>query len=203
MERWQASWVRAWRGAGAAGDGELLRNEVLARYAEPHRHYHTQQHLAECLALFDETCALAADAAAVELALWFHDAIYDVPGHGNEERSADWAFDALQAAGAREGLPASVRRLVLCTRHDALPDAGDECLVVDIDLAILGAGPERFAQYERQIRTEYADVPEALFRSKRGEILRAFLARPAIYGTQAFRARFEAAARRNLRAALL
>jgi predicted metal-dependent HD superfamily phosphohydrolase len=200
---WPASWAKAWRGARAAGGGEPLRDALLARYAEPHRHYHTQQHLAECLGLLDDIRTLATDPAAVELALWFHDAIYDVPGQRNEERSADWAFDALQAAGARDGLPATVRRLVLCTRHDAVPDAGDERLVVDIDLAILGAGPERFAEYERQIRAEYAHVPEPLFRSKRGEILRGFLARPAIYGTAAFRQRFEATARRNLQGALL
>lgn len=197
------SWARAWRAAAAHGKGHALRDEVLAHYSQPQRHYHTRQHLGECLDLFEEHLALAQDSAAVELALWFHDAIYEVPGSRNEERSADWGHDALTRAGARPGLPEDVHRLVLCTRHDAVPARPDECLLVDIDLAILGAGPERFAEYERQIRAEYAFVPGWLFKRKRAAILRGFLERPTIYGTDAFRNRFEASARRNLRAALL
>ena len=200
---WTASWARAWRGASAAGDGATLRDELLAHYAQPHRHYHTRQHLAECLRLFEACFMLASDAAAVELALWFHDAVHDVPGQRNEDRSAEWARAALGAAQARAGVPEAVHSLVLCTRHEAPPATPDECLLADIDLAILGADPERFSEYERQIRREYADVPEALFRDKRREILSGFLERPAIYRTAALRDRFEAAARRNLQAALL
>lgn len=186
---------------GARG-GESLQAELLDRYAQPHRAYHSQQHLHECLALFDEFAPLAERPAEVEIALWFHDAIYDVHRHDNEALSADWARSALLEAGAAAGVAERVATLVLATRHSVAPATADEQLLVDIDLAILGAAPARFAEYEAQIRREYAHVPQALFDEKRGAILAGFLARPVLYGTPAVRERFEAVARANLRAAL-
>jgi predicted metal-dependent HD superfamily phosphohydrolase len=202
MDVFHRSWARVWAAAAGAGDGAGLRDALLSRYAEPWRHYHTRQHLAECLALFDEFADLAADPAAVELALWFHDAVYDIPGRDNEGRSAAWAQQALAAAGTRAPLPETVRELVLATRHDVAPAGADAALVVDIDLAVLAAAPERFAEYENQIRAEYAYVPRFLFRRKRRAILQGFLDRWAIFATTALHRRFEAAARRNLAAAL-
>lgn len=196
-----AGWQKTWTTLGARGD-EALHAELLARYAEPHRAYHSQQHLAECLALFDEFRHLAERPAEIEIALWFHDAIYDVHRHDNEARSADWARDALLDAGAAGDAADRVEAMVLATRHSVAPATADELLLVDIDLAILGAAPARFAEYEAQIRIEYAHVPPALFNEKRGAILAGFLARPVLYGRPALRARFEAIARANLRAAI-
>jgi len=179
-----------------------LQAELLARYAEPHRAYHTQQHLSECLALFDELRHLAVHPAEVEAALWFHDAIYDVHRHDNEALSADWARAALLQASASVDVAARVHALVMATRHSVAPQTSDEQLLVDIDLAILGAPPQRFAEYEAQIRREYAHVPQDVFTAKRGEILAGFLARPVLYGTAALRERLDATARANLRAAI-
>jgi predicted metal-dependent HD superfamily phosphohydrolase len=78
----------------------------------------------------------------------------------------------------------------------------DTQLLLDIDLAILGAAPERFAAYESQIRAEYAHVPEADFRSGRAQVLSGFLARPRIYATAAFHDALEHRARENLAKAL-
>lgn len=90
----------------------------------------------------------------------------------------------------------------MATCHSALPESPDAQLLVDVDLSILGALPPRFAEYEEQIRQEYAFVPEDLFRRKRGEILRAFLDRPVIYSTPHFQAALETRARDNLRLAI-
>lgn len=177
-------------------------HRLLACHAEPQRRYHTQQHLAECLALFGESMAHAGHPAEVELALWFHDAVYDVHGHDNESRSAGLAHDAVLAAGVAPAVAERIHALVMATRHAALPEGNDAQLVVDIDLAILAAGRARFDEYERQIRAEYAHVPEASFRAKRREILAGFLAREKIYATPALRARFEIRARRNLQRAI-
>ena len=194
----QPSWRRAWRGIGAVNGGAAVRDSLLAAYGEPHRKYHTLQHLHECLGLLAPAAGAAVRPCEVEVALWFHDAIYDVRRSDNEERSADWASAAAAAAGVAPAVVERLRSLVLVTKHTGSPGSDDERLLLDIDLAILGAPEERFAEYERQIRAEYAWVPQALFDEKRAAILRSFLERERIYQTPLFHSRFEAAARANL-----
>ena len=197
----EACWRDTWVALKLDPPPGLL-NELLARYAEPQRHYHTLQHLAECLTGFERDQAHAVRPGEVAVALWFHDAIYDVQGHDNEARSADWARAALQRAGASDAVAQRVHALVMATCHDAQPIDADAQLLVDIDLSILGAPPERFAEYERQIRAEYAHVPPATFEPRRREILGRFLARDPLYLTTSLRAACEARARINLRAAI-
>jgi predicted metal-dependent HD superfamily phosphohydrolase len=192
------SWTRAWSGLGAAGEGVALRDALLAAWAEPQRRYHTLRHLGDCLALFEQAAHLAGRPAEVEMALWFHDAVYALKASDNEARSAAWADEALAAAGVAADVRQRVHALVMATCHDAQPTTGDAGLLVDIDLSILGAEPERFDEYEVQVRQEYAWVPGPLFRRKRREILQGFLARPRIYSTEWFHQRFEAQARSNL-----
>ena len=192
------SWRRCADALAARPIGQVVFDELVARYSEPHRKYHTLQHLMECLAHFEAVGDLADQPGEVEMALWFHDAIYDTQRHDNEAESAAWARRALCEAGARDEVADRVHALVMATRHSETPATADERLLVDIDLAILGAAPERFAEYERQIRAEYAFVPEDVFRAKRREILQAFDARRPIYATPALRERLEAAAHANL-----
>jgi predicted metal-dependent HD superfamily phosphohydrolase len=198
MTSLRTSWHRAWRDLGAHDDGETLRVGLLARYSEPHRKYHSLQHLTEVLQLFDSVRHLAAHPAEVEVALWFHDAIYEVQKHDNEERSAQWARAAALAAGIQQETADRLYTLVMATRHTSVPAEPDEQLLVDIDLSILGADSERFDQYERQIRDEYAFVPLELFKQKRRAILQTFLARPRIFSAPHLAQRFEEAARANL-----
>ncbi len=195
--QWNASWDDAWAALGAT-PAPALREQLLASYAEPQRRYHTLQHLGECLAWFERERASAAHPAEVLLALWFHDAIYDVHAHDNEARSADWAREALHAAGTTAEAADRVHSLVMATRHDALPEGRDAELLIDIDLAILGADAERFDEYERQVGVEYGFVPDEVRRPRRRAILQRFLARPAIYATPGMHARLEAPARSNL-----
>jgi predicted metal-dependent HD superfamily phosphohydrolase len=192
-----AAWDDAWRTLGIAPAPTLL-GELVARYTEPHRAYHTLQHLSECFVELGHAVGLAEHPAAVALALWFHDAIYDTRAHDNEARSGAWARTALLSAGGAGEIAARVEALVLATRHDVPPDGADARLVVDVDLAILGAEPPRFAEYEAQIRREYRWVPDDEFRQRRARVLGGFLTRPAIYSTAAFVDRLEARARANL-----
>ncbi len=195
------SWQRAWSGIGATRD-DALRDAVLAAYAQPQRHYHSRQHLGECLQWFEQVQALARRPHEIELALWFHDAIYEPKAGDNEARSADWAVRALTAAGVAAEAVQRVHGLVMATLHSAVPVDDDERLLVDIDLAILGAGRERFDEYEQQIRREYAFVPGWLFKRKRRAILQGFLQREHLFGSDYFRQRLEQAARDNLRRAV-
>lgn len=194
----QVSWSRCWSALGAKGEGWPLRDRLLAAYAEPQRRYHTLQHLGECLTLFDRHQTLAGRAAEVEMALWFHDAVYDVRGRDNEARSAAWARSELEAAGVNPASLARIDALIMATCHRALPVGTDQQLLVDIDLAILGAPPARFQEYEAQVRAEYAWVPRWVYRRKRREVLQEFLAREPIYSLPALRAELEAQARDNL-----
>lgn len=200
--RIDASWQRACDDLGWQGDSTTLREQLLARYAEPHRKYHTRQHLAECIALLEPVLPLAQHPAEVEMALWFHDAVYETRRHDNEAQSAAWAQRALRAADVGVESAVRVHTLVMATGHTALPATADAKLLVDIDLAILGAPPARFAEYERQIRDEYGFVPGWLFRRKRRAVLRGFAQRTSIYHTAHFRERCEARARQNLQLAL-
>lgn len=153
-EALRANWNAAWHALGVAAPDEALCAELQQRYAEPQRHYHTVQHLGECLAWFEREKPRAEHPAEVALALWFHDAIYDVHAHDNEARSADWARQALLAAGVNAEAAERVHALVMATRHDAVPEGRDAELLIDIDLSILGAGRERFDEYERQVHAE-------------------------------------------------
>jgi predicted metal-dependent HD superfamily phosphohydrolase len=194
----ETSWRRGWRDVGVAAADAALLQRLLDAWREPQRRYHTLQHLAECIAAFGPVRSLARAPGEVELALWFHDAVYDVRRHDNEARSADWARAALAGAGAAAEVAGRVHGLVMATRHAAPAGTPDAMLLVDIDLSILGAPAERFAQYEAQVRDEYAWVDDATFRLRRREVLTGFLARPTIYATDPFHSRLEAAARANL-----
>lgn len=192
------SWQRLWLELGGAAD-EALFDRLIAAYSEPHRHYHTLQHLRECFEHFDEVRDTAQRPAEIGLALWFHDAVYDVQRADNEQRSADWARDCVHAAGLADDAAQRIHDLVMATRHDAPAVGQDQQLLVDVDLAILGAAPGRFDEYEAQVRREYAHVPEAEFRTRRKRILEGFLARPRLYETPVFSDRLEQPARANLR----
>ena len=192
------SWARAWQGLHADGVGLALRDSLLEAWNEPHRHYHTRRHLHDCLALLEPSLSLAEHPAEVEMALWFHDAIYDPKAAENELRSAEWAARALAEAGVASQARARVHALVMATRHAVEPAGADQQLLVDVDLAILGADRERFDEYEVEVREEYAWVPGPVFRHKRREILSQFLSRPRIYSTAGFIERFEEPARENL-----
>ena len=194
-----ASWQRLWTELGAQTINGGLFNQLVQAYGERHRHYHTLHHLRECLLHFDAASSLARRPAEVELGLWFHDAVYDPQRADNEERSADWARSSVVAAGCDPVIAGRVHALVMVTKQHAAPaEDADAALLVDIDLAILGAAPARFDEYEQQVRAEYAHVAEAAFRAGRGEVLRGFLQRPAIFTTDVFREALEQRARENL-----
>lgn len=199
MSLLQTSWQRCWHALSATGDGAAHFQWLMNAYQQPQRKYHTLQHLEECLRLLDANFHLAERPAEVEMALWFHDAVYDVKGSSNEAQSAQAATDALLPAGVDQAAIERIGELILATRHAVLPTGTDQQLLVDIDLAILGAEPQRFAEYELQIREEYRWVPKAEFCRKRSEILQMFLARTPLYHTPPLRQQLQEQAHGNLR----
>ncbi|MGH3345986.1 MAG: HD domain-containing protein [Nocardioides sp.] len=169
-----------------------VRDELLAAYGSPGRSYHDLRHLAEVL---DRLADLGCDDPAVLLAAWFHDAVYDGAA-GDEERSAAWAERVLPPALAPE-----VARLVRLTEdHRPADDDPAGQALCDADLAILAAPAERYAEYARDVRQEYAHVPDADFAHGRSSVLRDLLAKPALFQTARGFELWEAAARANVTA---
>jgi predicted metal-dependent HD superfamily phosphohydrolase len=153
--------------------------------------------------VFDLGTSLAIHPEEVELAIWFHDAVYDTRCNDNEQRSADWAELVIRQAGLCSEIAERVSRSILATRHNVVLADTDEQVVADIDLSILGREANVFWQYEANIRKEYAWVPEAVFRRRRAEILQGFLDRRYIYYHENYRHIFETTARVNLGQAIL
>jgi predicted metal-dependent HD superfamily phosphohydrolase len=201
MSIFQRSWARLNQGLQLQLP-DSLRDTLLQHYREPQRHYHTVQHLEECLQGFEYVQDKAQYPAELELALWFHDAIYDVHAHDNELSSASWAVRELEKYGTTTEQSQRIHDLIMATLHTAKPTTLDAQLMVDIDLSILGAETARFAEYEAQIRREYSYVPSFVFKFKRREILKKFLERTQIYTSAYFYQNREQQARQNLEAAI-
>lgn len=181
-----------------------LCDEVAAGWVEPHRRYHTLQHLGECLRWLDDPAVDGAIARPleVELALFFHDLVYDTTRSDNEERSAERAVALLAAIeGADRAAIERVAAMVLATRSH-VADSDDARVMLDVDLSILGADERRFVEYETQIREEFGWVPEEAYAAGRRRVLEGFAARERIFFSAALHDRLEAAARSNLARAL-
>jgi predicted metal-dependent HD superfamily phosphohydrolase len=206
MRDLEQDWAAAVRAAGAtaaADDVALAGDDLVTRWRAPERRYHDAEHLAEVLDGIDALAPFARDVAAVRLAAWFHDAVYEGRPGDDEQRSADLAEKVLTALGVPAQRVGEVRRLVLLTAgHDPAPGDDDGAVLSDADLAILGSEPQRYGRYVRAVREEYSQVPEELFRAGRAAVLRALDAAPQLYRTPAARERWEAAARANLTAEL-
>jgi predicted metal-dependent HD superfamily phosphohydrolase len=175
-----------------------VRDELVAAYTTD-RGYHDIRHLAEVLDRIDELSAGEDfDREAVVLAAWFHDGVYD-GRPGAEERSAQWALDALAGRPYAD----EVARLVRLTeQHRPAPDDANGCVLSDADLAILASPPARYAEYVADVRREYADVPDDLFAAGRAAVLRDLLAKPTLFHTAHARTHWGAAARANVEAEL-
>jgi predicted metal-dependent HD superfamily phosphohydrolase len=173
--------------------------DLLARWAEPQRRYHTTDHLVAVLDRIDELAAHAADPDAVRLAAWFHDAVYRPDRSENEERSAALAERALPEAGVPAATTAEVARLVrLTVTHDPADGDRNGEVLCDADLAVLAGSPAAYAAYAAAVREEYGFVPDELFRTGRADVLRQLLALPRLFRTPAGYERWERAARHNL-----
>jgi predicted metal-dependent HD superfamily phosphohydrolase len=175
---------------------EDLREDLLARWSESHRKHHTVTHLHEML----DTIGALADAGiefdreAVELAAWFHDAIYEIGADDNEGHSADLARELLSSSPIRD----EVARLVLVTKTHKVADGDvNGAVLSDADLSVLGSAPTRYRAYAEAVRAEYAEIPDAVFKPARAQVLSSLLQGP-IFHTELGRERWEDRARRNI-----
>lgn len=197
LDQFQRQWANLLGSFGVSPSAAYpVFDRLVAAYTEPHRHYHTLEHLGE---MFRVVARLpVVDSRAVQLAVWFHDVVYDPRANDNEDRSADRVAEWLGSLGV-PGLT-RVAELVRATAHltaEAVSDP-DTVVLLDADLAILAAAEHRYQRYAADIRKEYHWVPDEAYRTGRIAVLETFLARPRLFQTEVMFAEGEAAARRNL-----
>ncbi|MBN1673601.1 MAG: N-methyl-D-aspartate receptor NMDAR2C subunit [Kiritimatiellae bacterium] len=171
---------------------------LVSLYEDGTRAYHNLCHVAQCLVEFDAVRDLAENPPIAELALWYHDAVYESKARDNEERSADRAATDLGAMGAPQELSAAVRDLILLTKHDCVPSGMDGKIIVDIDLSILAQPADVFDAYEFAVRSEYSWLADDEFWCGRAQFLKSLLARERIFHTPHFARTYERPARENL-----
>jgi predicted metal-dependent HD superfamily phosphohydrolase len=173
-------------------------NNLVNRYSENHRHYHTLQHVNDCLNLLDDVSNCIVNNFNVETAIWFHDVIYNPQQNDNEEMSAKYAKLFFQTINMNTNAIKEIDNLIMLTKHPSNPITIDEKYLTDIDLSILGANEELYDLYESDIRKEYEFVPYIFFKQGRMKLLRTFAEVANIYHTDYFREKYEAQARRNI-----
>ncbi|WP_151706369.1 metal-dependent hydrolase [Acinetobacter sp. TUM15064] len=176
---------------------EELYGALYSAYSESQRYYHTVQHIVECLEHFHDIKTHLTDALSVELAIWFHDVIYNPQAHDNEQQSAEYMKQVLESVLVAEQME-KIYAWILATQAHAPTANLDLAYLLDIDLAILASNPIRFAEYEGQIQQEYAWVESSLYAQKRQQVLRHFLEMQPLYQTPLFQKRYEHQAKQNL-----
>jgi predicted metal-dependent HD superfamily phosphohydrolase len=191
-------------GIAVGGNPGQVFEALDRRYSEEHRHYHNWTHISACLDELEAARSFAIHLSALEMAVWFHDAVYVPRAPDNEELSARMARSAAESMDLPSGTVREVETLILVTRylsdHDApeAPCPQDSALIRDIDLSILGKTREEFDSYEEAIGLEYSSVPDRERRQRRIHILEGFLALPKIYTVPHFQKRYEHQGRQNL-----
>lgn len=190
-------------GGDAAGAAQVA-ERLLTAWGGDERRYHDLRHLVSCLEELDAAEADPQVAQLVELALWYHDAIYLAGARDSEERSAQLLLDDAAVLKLSEAHARAAAELVRATAHlgGGHVDGAAAALIVDIDLAILGRDAIHFMDFEYSVGEEYAAIPALHFRVARGRFLASLLASPRIYRTERFRARYEAKARATIRGLL-
>lgn len=159
-------------------------NQIVAAYSTTNRHYHTLKHIHYVLNTIEILQTYATDLPAVKLAAWLHDIIYDTQAQDNEEKSAEYADELLTNLGIPNKIITTVSRLILHTKHhQAAADDWNSQVLLDADLAILGANSVAYREYAQAIRQEYAWVSEADYITGRTKFLRQFLERDSLYFT--------------------
>ena len=172
-------------------------DDLVRHYSENGRYYHGWAHLITCLREFDRVAARMEIPDAVELALWFHDAVY-VPGaRDNEQLSAD-LFCQWGRTWFSPTLVDKVCDFILITMHRQPPDKGDESYMVDIDLSSFGQHWSDFLRDTHNVRKEQAHVPDAIYYPAHARFLRMLLNRPRIFYTDFFFECYEKSARCNI-----
>ncbi len=192
-------WLRLWRRLGVYSYDKTVYAymDLLEHYNEPHRKYHNLEHINHCLAEFSSVWLLTKEPSVLELAIWYHDAIYDIGASDNEERSADLVASVMRSFSLPEDLIKRVCDIIIATKHNEIPESIDAKLMLDIDISNIGSA-DKFKETNRLVREEYSLTSDEVFKQGRSNILQSFLERPSVYLTKFFQEKYEKTARENI-----
>ena len=193
--RFEALWLRCMASANAVAAREV-NADLRRRLGAPDRRFHNLNHIRDCLHRFDEVASFLSDPDAVEVALWFHDAVY-VPSDADNERYSAELFLA-QSNGANPVFRRRVCGLILATRHQGQSHSNDRRFIEDIDLAGFGAPWDAFMREGALLREEFAAKTDAQYFAGQACFLERLKERPWFFATDYFRERYEARAQENL-----
>jgi predicted metal-dependent HD superfamily phosphohydrolase len=178
---------------------ESLFDSIVEHYSASERAYHNLSHIQSLLALSESLLDKLQNRDALYFAIWFHDVIYDTKRSDNEEKSAEFAAEALASMGIPEQTITTTQEMILATKHHRASDLSwDMKAFLDLDTSILGAPEDVYKEYSAAIRKEYSWVPDFLYGKGRMKVLNDFLGRESIYNTLEFSAKYEAQARHNI-----
>lgn len=196
-DRFQKLWRRCLID-GANDDSARIHQLLLDAYREPQRHYHSLAHIEQCMGMFDACKSLATNPDALELAVWFHDVIFEPDQADNERRSADLYLQLSDGVQADE-MRRLVERLIMATLHDgnSLQDP-DAVYMVDIDLSSFGLSWEEFLRDSENLRRENANLSDAEYYRRKKEFQNCLLDKERFYRSDFFAERLENQARSNL-----
>ena len=174
-------------------------NDLIDAYNEPHRHYHTMNHVYSCLNLLDGLPVTGETKDKLEFAIWFHDVIYDSASQTNEIESATLAFNWLEHSDVSYAL--EVKRMIELSADyvNAQLTNETEKIFHDLDLAILGSSKVTYQEYVTNIRREYEHMSDDEFAAGRSSFLTKMIEKQKIFQTDAFHDLFEETARENMR----
>jgi len=207
MKDFKERWLNLWQRIDVFGKPDVPFSDLISRYKEKSRKYHNLKHILDCLLELEEICnwdhafyKQFMDVEAVEIGIWYHDAVYNTKAKDNEEKSAELWQLVGEVFGIQDKFITKVSGLILATKHESnLQLNFDAQVLCDIDLSILGKPPNIFNRYEEQIRKEYELVTEEKFVAGRKAILESFLNRSSIYQTEFFKRKYEYQAQENLK----
>src|SRR5690606_10645286 len=172
--------------------------EINVAYSGPKRHHHNLQHLEFMFYEFDLVEDQVNDKISFQLAIFYHDLVYNVKKKDNEEKSADLAFEQLLEMGYPAEKCNFVKSMIQATKRHEISANQDINLLLDIDMAVLGMDWVSYFKYTQHIRKEYKIYPEFIYRKGRREILNHFLEMDHLFKTKFYRDKFEEQARKNI-----
>ena len=195
-----------WKNLTAFSKKEDIKNEcweeVVEFYTRPNRFYHNLSHVGNLFHLLDENISLVENPALIGFAIIYHDVVYDNLRNDNEEQSAVKAREHLTRLKMKPAFIKNVEHLILATKFHRIDDTSevknDMALFLDLDLSVLSSEWDDYEVYRQNIRKEFKQYPDHVYKSGRKNALQQILSKGALFFTPQFQSSFEGKARQNL-----